>query len=32
VIGIIPEPVPQSVASALEGDDFGVVEEVVEDG
>jgi hypothetical protein len=32
VIGIIPEPVPQSVASALEGDDFGVVEEAVEDG
>ena len=29
---IIAEPVPQAVASALEGDDLGVVKEAVEDG
>ena len=29
---IITEPVPQAVASALEGDDLGVVKEADEDG
>jgi hypothetical protein len=31
VIGIFTEPVPHSIASALEGDDLSVVEEAVED-